>query len=112
MPAEEVELAPPRLQAPASPAEIFSDDRHDRLCHALGAAYRDVVRGFRGEFPHPPDLVARPGDEAELEAVLSYCEEAGAKDGSGGTSTRVRSTDEEASNEQVAFAYLMRGIHW
>jgi short-subunit dehydrogenase len=39
-------------------------------------------------------------------------EEAGAKDGSGGTSTRVRSTDEEASNEQVAFAYLMRGIHW
>ena len=78
VPAEEVELAPPRLQAPASPAEIFSDDRHDRLCHALGAAYRDVVRGFRGEFPHPPDLVAHPGDEEELEAVLSFCEEAGA----------------------------------
>ncbi len=26
--------------------------------------------------------------------------------------TRVRTTDEQASNEQVAFAYLMRGIHW
>jgi len=26
--------------------------------------------------------------------------------------TRVRTTDEEASNEQVAFAYLMRGVHW
>jgi short-subunit dehydrogenase len=39
-------------------------------------------------------------------------EEAGAKDRGGGTTTRVRSTDEEASNEQVAFAYLMRGIHW
>ena len=25
---------------------------------------------------------------------------------------RVRTTDEQASNEQVAFAYLMRGIHW
>ena len=78
VPAEEVELAPSRLQAPASLAEIFSDDRHDRLCHALGAAYRDVVRGFRGEFPHPPDLVAHPGDEVELEAVLSFCEEASA----------------------------------
>jgi NAD(P)-dependent dehydrogenase (short-subunit alcohol dehydrogenase family) len=26
--------------------------------------------------------------------------------------SRVRTTDEQASNEQVAFAYLMRGIHW
>jgi NAD(P)-dependent dehydrogenase (short-subunit alcohol dehydrogenase family) len=25
---------------------------------------------------------------------------------------RVRTTDEQASNEQVAFAYLMRGVHW
>jgi alkyldihydroxyacetonephosphate synthase len=78
VPAEEAELGPSRLQAPDSLAEIFSDERHDRLCHALGAAYRDVVRGFRGEFPHPPDLVAHPGDEAELEAVLAFCEEAAA----------------------------------
>jgi short-subunit dehydrogenase len=42
-------------------------------------------------------------------------EEATAKPGGGaGPATRVRGsgTDEEASNEQVAFAYLMRGIHW
>lgn len=57
---------------------MFSDDRHDRLCHALGKAYRDVVRGFHGEFPNPPDLVAQPGDESELEAVLEFCEGAGA----------------------------------
>jgi alkyldihydroxyacetonephosphate synthase len=36
------------------------------------------VRGFRGEFPHPPDLVAHPADEAEVEAVLSFCEDEGA----------------------------------
>jgi alkyldihydroxyacetonephosphate synthase len=78
VPAEEVELAEPRLGAPDALAEILSDERHDRLCHALGAAYRDVVRGFRGEFPHPPDLVAHPGDESDLEAVLSFCEQAGA----------------------------------
>jgi len=23
-----------------------------------------------------------------------------------------RTADEQASNEQVAFAYLMRGVHW
>ena len=46
--------------------------------HALGKAYRDVVRGFRGEFPHPPDVVARPREEAEVEHLLSWCADAGA----------------------------------
>jgi alkyldihydroxyacetonephosphate synthase len=75
VPGDEVELAPSRLRAPDSLAEIFSDERHERLSHALGKAYRDVVRGFRGEFPNPPDLVARPRDESEVEAVLSFCEQ-------------------------------------
>ncbi len=38
----------------------------------------DLVRGFRGEFENPPDLVARPRDESEIEAVLSWCEAEGA----------------------------------
>ena len=45
--------------------------------HALGKAYRDVVRGFRGEFENPPDLVALPRDESEIEAVLSWAEARG-----------------------------------
>ena len=56
---------------------MLSGDRRERVSHALGKAYRDVVRGFRGEFPNPPDLVARPNDEAELEAVLGWCAEEG-----------------------------------
>ena len=78
VPLEAVELRPPRLQAPSSLGGLFSDDRHERLCHALGKAYRDVVRGFRGEFANPPDLVACPRDESEVEAVLAWCEEEGA----------------------------------
>ena len=31
-------------------------------------SYRDAVRGFRGRFDHPPDVVAHPRDEAELAA--------------------------------------------
>jgi alkyldihydroxyacetonephosphate synthase len=36
------------------------------------------VRGFRGEFPNPPDLVAFPADETEVETVLSWAEAEGA----------------------------------
>src|SRR6185436_7076859 len=38
-------------------------------------AYRDVVRGFRGQITDPPDLVMHPGDEREVEAVLAWCAE-------------------------------------
>jgi alkyldihydroxyacetonephosphate synthase len=78
VPAEEVELRAPRLQAPHSLGDLFTDDPHERLTHALGKAYRDVVRGFRGRFENPPDLVALPRDESEVEVALSFCEEAGA----------------------------------
>ena len=37
-----------------------------------------MVRAFRGRFDHPPDVVAHPSDEAELEAVLAWCAEVGA----------------------------------
>jgi alkyldihydroxyacetonephosphate synthase len=57
---------------------LFTDDRHERVVHSLGKAYRDVVRGFRGEFENPPDLVALPRDESEIEAVLSWAEGEGA----------------------------------
>jgi alkyldihydroxyacetonephosphate synthase len=75
VPLDQVELSPPRFQVPDALAEIVTDERHERLSHALGKAYRDVVRGFRGEFPNPPDLVAHPRDESEVEAVLAFCEE-------------------------------------
>ncbi|HET8954888.1 MAG TPA: FAD-binding oxidoreductase [Solirubrobacterales bacterium] len=57
---------------------MFSDDHYQRVSHALGKAYRDVVRGFYGKFENPPDLVAFPRDESEIEAVLSWAEAEGA----------------------------------
>ena len=78
VPLEQVVLRAPRLKAPAGLGDLFTDDRHERVCHALGKAYRDVVRGFRGEFENPPDLVALPRDESEIEAVLSWAEAEGA----------------------------------
>jgi alkyldihydroxyacetonephosphate synthase len=78
VPLEAIELSGPRLEPPGSLAEIVSDDRRERVSHALGKSYTDAVRGFRGEIDHPPDLVARPRDEAEIEAVLGWCADAGA----------------------------------
>src|SRR5262245_8786214 len=78
VPLDSVELAPPRLDPPASLAHICATDRHERARHSYGKSYRDVVRAFRGRFESPTDVVAHPADEAELERVLAWCEEGGA----------------------------------
>jgi alkyldihydroxyacetonephosphate synthase len=78
VPLETVEIRASRLKAPADLGDLFTDEKYERVSRALGKAYRDVVRGFRGEFPNPPDLVARPRDESEIETVLSWCEVEGA----------------------------------
>src|SRR5437764_10900860 len=78
VPLEEVELAPPRLDPPAHLAEVCATDTYERASHAYGKSYRDVMRAFRGRFDHPPDAVAHPRDERELEAVLEWCESANA----------------------------------
>jgi alkyldihydroxyacetonephosphate synthase len=68
-----VRLAPARIQAPASLSDICAHDVHARASHALGKSYTDVVRGFRGEFEHPPDLVLRPREEVDVERALEWC---------------------------------------
>ena len=73
VPLGQVSLAEPRVEIPPALAGFSSGDAHSRACHALGKSYLDVVRGFRGEFEHPPDFVARPGGERELSAVLEWC---------------------------------------
>ncbi len=78
VPLEQVELRKSRLKRPSGFGDLFADTDYERVSHALGKAYRDVVRGFRGEFENPPDLVAFPKDESEIETVLSWAEAEGA----------------------------------
>jgi alkyldihydroxyacetonephosphate synthase len=79
VPLEAVRLAPARLRAPAGAREgLWSGAHAERVRHTHGRAYRDLVRGFRGRFDHPPDLVARPRDEQEVEQVLAWAAGAGA----------------------------------
>jgi alkyldihydroxyacetonephosphate synthase len=68
-----VELPAPRVAPPSSLANICAADDHARATHALGKSYSDVVHGFRGRFTHPPDFVARPRDETDVEHLLEWC---------------------------------------
>jgi alkyldihydroxyacetonephosphate synthase len=75
---EDVELPPPRIEPPASLAAICSSDPYERVSHAYGKAYRDIVRAFRGQIDNPPDVVAHPREEADVERLLDWCASAGA----------------------------------
>jgi alkyldihydroxyacetonephosphate synthase len=78
VPLDAVELPEPRVKPPKRFAEMFSDEHYDRVAHSLGKAYRDVVRGFRGEFRNPPDLVAYPESPEDVDVVLNFCADEGA----------------------------------
>lgn len=63
----------PSLPAPAS------TDRGDRIRHARGMGLPDLLRLRTGALPALPDAVVRPGDDAEVEAVLSGCARTGVR---------------------------------
>jgi alkyldihydroxyacetonephosphate synthase len=76
VPLDAVELPPPRITAPARLAAVFSEETVERAAHTYGKAYRDIVRAFRGRYDNPPDLVAQPRDEADVEAILDWASDA------------------------------------
>ena len=61
----------PRLES----APCATTDRHARATHALGKAYRDVIRGFNGQFDSAPDLVAYAADETDVVTVLEWAQQ-------------------------------------
>ena len=74
---EELDLRAPRLAPPASLEPAFSTDPYDRAAHTYGRSFRDLVRAFRRDYAHAPDLVAFPRGEDELVSVLDWCSDAG-----------------------------------
>src|SRR5690348_7421222 len=70
---EDVELRPPRIDVPDAVSGWCRTDTFERAFHAYGAHFTDRTRAFNLEFPNPPDVVAHPGNDAELEATLDWC---------------------------------------
>ncbi len=72
LPLDQVVLPAPRVGVPAGLATFVTADREARVHHTYGRAFLDQLRGFAGDFATAPDLVARPRDEAEVEAILDW----------------------------------------
>ena len=73
----DAELRPARITPPETLADFCFTDTYERARHAGGAHFTDRTRAFNLDFPNPPDFVAHPRTEAELEAILSWCHEGG-----------------------------------
>ena len=70
-------LRKPRITPPSTLADICVSDDHDRAVHTYGRSLRDRIRAFNFDFPNPPDVVARPRNEQEVEALLEWCSNSG-----------------------------------
>jgi alkyldihydroxyacetonephosphate synthase len=60
----------PRVEVPTLVRDFASAADDVRAAHAMGKAYPDRVRGFRGDFSTAPDVVVTPRSEAELVRAL------------------------------------------
>ncbi len=69
----DAELRRPRVEPPESMAAFCFTDTYERARHSYGAHFTDRTRAFNLDFPNPPDVVAHPRTEAEVEAVLGWC---------------------------------------
>ena len=74
---EHVALPPPRLTVPEQLAPWTSTSHVERATHTHGGHGLELLKGLRGAFDHPPDAVAHPRNEDELEATLAWCDREG-----------------------------------
>jgi alkyldihydroxyacetonephosphate synthase len=72
---DQLELRAPRVGIPDALAGFCAQDTWERAYHSYG--YDRVDHAVFGRYPNPPDVVAHPRTEAELEAVLDWCAGAG-----------------------------------
>jgi alkyldihydroxyacetonephosphate synthase len=72
---DDVEIPDSRLSVPESLSGFVSTATEDRVRHTYGKAYRDLVRGFHGDFSPAPDAVAEPESEGEIADLLAWASE-------------------------------------
>jgi alkyldihydroxyacetonephosphate synthase len=71
---DDVELTAPRIDIPSKLKDWVVADHADRVVHTYGGHSLELLRAGRGDFVNPPDAVAHPRDENELEATLEWCD--------------------------------------
>ena len=71
---DDAELRAPRIPVPDSVAGWCSTTTYDRARYAYGAHFTERVRAFNLDFANPPDVVAHPRNDTEVEATLEWCD--------------------------------------
>jgi alkyldihydroxyacetonephosphate synthase len=57
------------------PFDFCTTEDGSRAHHTYGKGYRDLVRGFHGDFSSAPDAVARPESEDDITKLLEWASE-------------------------------------
>ena len=73
----DIALPSPRLEIPDALTGWVSSTSAERVTHTYGGHSLELLKALRGEFDHPPDAVAHPRNEDELEATLAWCDREG-----------------------------------
>ena len=71
---EDIELRKSRIQVPSRLRPWVSSSAVERITHTYGGHSLELLDAARGKFDHPPDAVAHPRNEDELEATLEWCD--------------------------------------
>ena len=74
---EEISLRAPRVEVPDALSDWVNTDHTERALHTHGGHSLELLAALRGEFPNPPDAVAHPRSDDELEATLEWCDNRG-----------------------------------
>ena len=72
----DIELRAPRIDPPASLAPLCTTDPFERANHTYGKSFRDIWRALHRDFSQPPDQIAIPRTEADVESLLDWCSDA------------------------------------
>lgn len=73
----QIKLRKPRIAVPSKYKAWVTTDHNDRVTHTYGGHPIELLAALRGDFRNPPDAVAHPRNEDELEASLSWCDDNG-----------------------------------
>lgn len=68
----ELKLRNPRFTLPENLQTFCTDDTVQRAGHSYGKSFRDVYRGLNGIFTNPPDYIAYPKDEHDIELLFEF----------------------------------------
>ena len=73
----DIPIRPARLTVPNALRDWVSTDHEERLLHTYGGHPLELLAALRGKFDNPPDAVAHPRTETELERTLEWASGAG-----------------------------------